>query len=162
MTEEHRCPHITVLHPCNRLGEFMAPSPAGDIYRCPKGHTFYLPRTVPPPPVPDPPTGPPAAPYDREDGRPEKYVAFRATEDGEAFWVRLTQDALGALQEGESRFSTRTFLARYRDEQKVRINDHFSPWFADDLVAAYPELLDIVERRARKKRGPETVAHGGA
>jgi len=54
----------------------------------------------------------------------------------------------------ETRFSPRGFLAHYRDSKKVRINNNFSPWFADMLVAEHPQLVDIVERRVRKAAGP--------
>ena len=104
--------------------------------------------------APPPPTGPEAEKYHHEDGRPERFVAFLDTPDGQAFWEAVEEAALEALRTGEERFSTRTFLARYRDDEKVRINDHFSPWFADELVARHPLLLDIIERRKRRKAGP--------
>lgn len=111
---------------------------------------------------PDPPTGPQAEAYTREEGRPEAFDRFMATEEGETFWWAIRTAALAALEEGEARFSARAFLSNYRHTRKVRINDHFSPWFADLLVATYPALLDIVERRERKKavRPPAaTTAH---
>ena len=45
-------------------------------------------------------------------------------------------------------------MAHYRDTKKVRLNNNFSPWFADLLVAKHPQLIDIVERRVRRKIGP--------
>ena len=71
----------------------------------------------------------------------------------EAFWASIQSAALRELGDG-GRFSTRTFTARYRDDMGVRINDHFTAWFADALVMTHPELLDIVERRKRTKAGP--------
>ena len=94
--------------------------------------------------APAPPTGPTADKYSREEGKPHAFIKF----------------ALDAFRRQEKRFSTRTFLARYRDDEKVRINDHFSPWFADQLVTNHPQLIDIIERRIRKKEGPPIQSNG--
>jgi hypothetical protein len=102
---------------------------------------------------PPPPTGPLADRYTREEGKPHAFIKFMESDDGPPFWRALQDTALDALGRQEKRFSTRTFLARYRDDEKVRINDHFSPWFADELVAKYPQLIDIIERRKRTKEG---------
>jgi hypothetical protein len=102
----------------------------------------------------EPPTGPAAKPYSREEGKPHAFIKFMESEDGPPFWQAVQDAALSALARQETRFSTRTFLARYRDDNKVRINDHFSPWLADDLVADHPQLIDIIERRVRRKEGP--------
>jgi hypothetical protein len=104
--------------------------------------------------APSPPTGPAAAVYRREDGRPSAFTAFMKSEDGTPFWRALEAAALDALARRETRFSPRGFLAHYRDSKKVRINNNFSPWFADMLVAEHPQLVDIVERRVRKAAGP--------
>lgn len=110
---------------------------------------------------PPPPTGPQAEPFSRLDGAPEAFLAFLETEDGQRFWSWLVAQAMGALSRGEKRFSTRTSVALFRAVEKVRINDHFSPWFADLLVQEHPELVDIIERRARKKRGPTSADGDG-
>ncbi len=118
-----------------------------NFWCCSRGHVFHH-------AAPAPPTGPTAESYDHEDGRPEKFVAFLATEDGRRFWDCIEDAALGAFQSGARRFSARTFLHKYREREKLRINDHFSPWFADELVSRHPALLEIIERRSRKKVGP--------
>ena len=33
----------------------------------------------------------------------------------------------------------------------VGISNDFTPWLADELVATYPQLLDIIQRKSRKK-----------
>ncbi len=104
--------------------------------------------------VPAPPTGPQVDDFGYDEGLPPAFARFLATEDGQAFWRAIQEAALAVFRRGETRFSPRGFLAHYRDTNKVRINNIFSPWFADMLVAAHPELLDIVERRKRKKPGP--------
>jgi len=106
--------------------------------------------------APPPPTGPKVEVFTATDGQPAAYLAWRGTEEGSAYWEQLVAEAHQAFAANELRFSTRTHLAYYRDQRHIRINDHFSPWLADDLVTAFPQLLDIVERRARKKAGPET------
>lgn len=107
--------------------------------------------------LPDPPTGPKADTFDDEEGQPHAYVEFRASERGQNFWRALEAAALSRLRSGEGRFSTRTFLSQYRDDFKFRINNIFSPWLADDLIVKHPALLDIIERRVRKKPGPDDV-----
>jgi len=103
---------------------------------------------------PPPPTGPLADSYSREEGKPHAFIKFMESEDGPVFWRALEDAALDAFKRQETRFSPRGFLAHYRDTKKVRINNNFSPWFADQLVAEHPQLLDLIERRVRKKEGP--------
>jgi hypothetical protein len=111
-----------------------------------------------PPPAPrcpetldmfEPPTGPKAKAYTREEGQVAAYYRWRDTDEGVEFVGAMTRAAFAALYV-KGRFSTRTFLCMYRDEHKLRINNNFSPWLADELVATHPELLDVVERRKRK------------
>jgi len=104
--------------------------------------------------APSPPTGPLAEAYSREEGKPPALAKFMESEDGPPFWRALQDAALDAFGREEKRFSPRGFLAHYRDTKKVRLNNNFSPWFADLLVAKHPQLIDIVERRVRRKIGP--------
>lgn len=104
--------------------------------------------------APSPPTGPLADPHTREEGKPLGFVKFMESDDGAPFWRALQDAALDAFRRQETRFSPRGFLAHYRDTKKVRLNNNFSPWFADMLVTEHPHLIDIVERRMRKKAGP--------
>lgn len=103
---------------------------------------------------PPPPTGPAAEVYSREEGKPDAFIKFTESEDGDPFWRALEAAALDAFARQETRFSPRGFLAHYRDTKKVRLNNNFSPWFADMLVTEHPELIDIIERRVRRKSGP--------
>jgi hypothetical protein len=104
--------------------------------------------------APPPPTGPAADPYSREDGKPPAFTKFMDSEDGPPFWRALQDAALDAFRRQEERFSPRGFLAHYRDTKKVRLNNNFSPWFADMLVTEHPQLIDVIERRKRTKEGP--------
>ncbi len=100
---------------------------------------------------PNPPTGPEAVVPSKEDGRYPAYIEWLDSDEGRAFWHALNTAARAAYKAGESRFSTRTYVARYRDDNKVKINDHYTAWLADDLATEHPDLLDIIERRVRKK-----------
>jgi hypothetical protein len=101
--------------------------------------------------ISSPPTGPPAEPYSKEEGASDAFTAFQRSDAGVQFWDALFTAASHALDTGEERFSPRTFVALYRDEHKVRINDHYSAWYADSLIVADPRLESIVERRKRTK-----------
>jgi hypothetical protein len=104
--------------------------------------------------APPPPTGPLAEVYSREDGKPPAFIKFMDSADGPPFWRALQDAALDTFGRQEERFSPRGFLAHYRDTKKVRLNNNFSPWFADMLVTEHPQLIDIIERRKRTKEGP--------
>ena len=104
--------------------------------------------------LPLPPSGPQAERYSVEEGLPSALTAFMEGEDGPPFWRALEAAALDALARQETRFSPRGFLVHYRDTKRVRINNNFSPWFADLLLMEHPQLVGIVERRVRKAAGP--------
>lgn len=101
--------------------------------------------------LPAPPSGPAAEPYVKEDGDAEAFDVFWESAEGAEFWVALCLAARTALDTGDLRFSTRTFLARYRDDNHVRVNNDFSPKFADLLIVDDPRLEAILERRKRTK-----------
>jgi|TARA_R100001143_G_scaffold12132_1_gene13516 hypothetical protein len=101
--------------------------------------------------APAPPTGPTVDDYKRKDGKLERFIDFLSTEEGRRYWSILESSALRALNIGQKRFSTRTFVERYRAQTKTRLNNDFSVWSADLLVDRHPDLLDIIERRKRKR-----------
>ncbi|MCH8227932.1 MAG: hypothetical protein IIC63_05915 [Proteobacteria bacterium] len=102
---------------------------------------------------PPPPTGPEAKPYEREDNRPEAFAGFVETKDGKAFMYYASVAARTALKRGERRFSVLGYIHEYRALHRVKIDNTFAPWVADTLVGKHPELLSIIERRARKTAG---------
>jgi hypothetical protein len=122
------------LEPC-RCSE-----PAGHFanHRCLWCHQTFTPA---------PPTGPAAEIPNRAAGSYGAYLEWRDTDVGQRFF----NEARAAALEADGRFSPRSFLAWFRDEYKVRVNDHFSPYLADELITACPELEAIIERRKRKK-----------
>ena len=113
-----------------------SPPPTGDSY------------------VPAPPSGPAADPYHHFDSRPEKFVKFFLSKEGQGLFAQLRSAALDALRSGEKRFSVRAWVDS--DAHKKRVNNSFCPWLADELVIDRPELLDIIERRVRKRQGPRS------
>lgn len=100
--------------------------------------------------VPPPPTGPPADIPTEREGDYIAYRTWRATDDGKRAWTWIKNRALEAVHRGEKRVSPRTLVGACRDALRVKINDHFSPWIADDLVHDWPVLRDVIERRKRK------------
>ena len=103
--------------------------------------------------APGPPTGPLADIYSHGDNKPEKFVAFLGTNVGVAFMRSAAGAAISALECGDKRFSVLGYIHEYRALNKVRINNTYAPWVADELVKRHPSLLDIIERRKRKVVG---------
>ena len=103
---------------------------------------------------PPPPTGPLADPYYSPDNRPEKFIAFIESDDGKTFMARAAGAALAALRQGDARFSVLGYIHTYRAVHNERVNNTFAPWVADELVARHPRLVDLIERRKRRKEGP--------
>lgn len=107
--------------------------------------------------LPSPPTGPEAEPYGRDNGSSSRFAAFIETGKGAAFMSRVASAALSGLSRGDRRFSVFSYIGQYRALHKVRITNNFAPLVADELVRRHPQLLDIIERRARKKAGAVNV-----
>ena len=63
---------------------------------------------------------------------------------------RVTVAAQEAVMRGDKRFSVLGYIHAYRVLYRVRINNTYAPWVADELVREHPELLEIIERRKRK------------
>ena len=129
----------------------------GGYWECTAGH--IVPDTGPevamPVTVPEPPTGPAAEPYAEPEGLPPAFVEFMDTNDGQLFFEKLAQKAMGKLLLGVPRFSVRGFVYEWREARGGRVNNTWTPWLADALLVRHPELEAIVERRARKKPGPD-------
>jgi len=107
----------------------------------------------------EPPTGPEAEPYTEGDGRPEKFVKWVQTGEGVQFMLTAIKRARLAMGTDE-RFSVLGYVHAYRALKKVRINNTFAPWIADELVKRDPRLLDTIERRKRRKVGPDQPGLG--
>ena len=104
--------------------------------------------------VPDPPAGPEAEAYTAEDGKPEAFLAFMATDDGREMFTWLALDAHRARVRGDKRYSVLGSLHVYRATTHRRVNNSYAPWLSDELVSRYPALGEIIERRQRRKPGP--------
>tara|TARA_R110000824_G_scaffold7001_4_gene32119 strand:+ start:695 stop:1123 length:429 start_codon:yes stop_codon:yes gene_type:complete len=101
--------------------------------------------------APDPPTGPTATEYTRDDGTWDRFLAFRYSDEGGKYYRFILDRAYDALDQQKGRFSVRTWTAFYRDEHNVGITNDFTPWIADELVQQEPLLLDIIQRKKRSK-----------
>ena len=98
----------------------------------------------------EPPTGPAAERYSKDDNRPARFDAFLCTQEGQTFIGRAGRAALGAFDAGVLRFSVLGYIHAYRLNHKLRLNNTWAPWIADELVMRHPPLEDIIERRKRK------------
>ncbi len=65
----------------------------------------------------------------------------------------VVAQALDALAHGEKRFSVREAIEVARAKTRLSINNNVAPLVSDSLVADYPALAKIIERRARGQRG---------
>ena len=103
--------------------------------------------------VPSPPSGPQTdvRKFTREAGTHRAYVWWRTeTEEGRRVFAYVERCALTEAARGETRISIRTLAEQARMRLKIEMNDHYSPWMADDLLARHPHLIDLVERRRRR------------
>lgn len=105
-------------------------------------------------PLPEQPTGPESEGYTKEDGTAEKFVLFKMSESGKLFIDTLHAMAEVALLRGEERFSVLTAMGVARGKTKLRANNSFAPWIADELCERDPRLLDIIQRKTRRKAAP--------
>lgn len=100
---------------------------------------------------PAPPTGPEGRVPTEHEGRRAAYLQWRKSLDGASAWAWITDRARGLLASGSTRISAKALVEDCRAALKVEINNTWTAWIADDLVAAHPALLEVVERRRRRK-----------
>lgn len=106
-------------------------------------------------PPPEPPSGPQRDPrrYTGLAGSWRGYELWKATEEGRRAFAYIERAALDQAARGEARVSPRTLVAQVRERLKLEVNDHYSAWIADDLVARHPAaLLSVIERRKRRRQ----------
>ena len=101
--------------------------------------------------LPAPPTGPAVETPTRDQNRYAAYLEWRQTRDGACAWVWIKDRALGLLRAGTTRLSAKTLVEECRQELKVELNNTWTCWLADDLVRWDPRLLNLIERRRRRK-----------
>lgn len=97
-----------------------------------------------------PPSGPAATIPSPKSGTRAAYWVWRKTDDGVMVWRWILERVNAAFMAGEKRASPRTLVADCREALRVKVNDHFSAFVADELVERYPELKPIIERRKRR------------
>jgi hypothetical protein len=101
---------------------------------------------------PAPPTGPLADVPTREQNKFAAYVEWRGSLRGATAWRWLQDRALGLLRSGVRRISVNALVEEGRRGLGVAINNTWRAWIADDLVRWDPRLLNLIERRRRRKR----------
>jgi hypothetical protein len=76
-------------------------------------------------------------------------------------WREIASRALGAVERaGERRISTKRLVEEVRARLKVKVNNSWTSFIADELVQRYPPLDAVIERRARKS-GERVYIVGG-
>lgn len=98
---------------------------------------------------PPPPTGPRATAHGANTRW--AYRDWRASADGQRLFAWVEEDVLARFIAGERRISIRIVCGEARDALHVPLNDRYCPWIADDLIAQHRELLDVIERRRRRR-----------
>jgi len=102
--------------------------------------------------LPSPPTGPAVETPTREQNRYVAYLEWRGTRDGSCVWAYLKARVRELLlHKPDPRISVKGLVEACRAELKVEINNTYTAWLADDLVRWDPRLLNLIERRRRRK-----------
>src|SRR5688572_33324866 len=97
------------------------------------------------------PSGPSTTPPPRQANTFAAYCAWKRSEEGgKAFGWMLTR-ARERLAERETRIGMKALVERCREDLKTDINNTWTAWLADDLVAADDRLAPLIERRTRRK-----------
>ena len=105
----------------------------------------------------EPPTGPEAEEFTHEDGMPERYVAWRETEEGERCLRWMAHSAYQLINDGAKRVSVNYLSDLVRVELKIRHCNTWRPWMATDVVKRWPDLLPYIQRKKRKSPEPDPV-----
>jgi hypothetical protein len=79
------------------------------------------------------------------------YCAWKRSDDGGRAMGWMLTRAREQLAAGEQRIGMKALTERCREMLKVALNNAWTAWLADDLVAADPRLLPLIERRVRRK-----------
>lgn len=102
--------------------------------------------------LPAPPTGPAVETPTREQNRYAAYVEWRQSREGACAWVSIKDRVRELLlHKAEPRISVKGLVEQCRAEMTVKINNTYTAWIADDLVRWDPRLLNLIERRKRRK-----------
>lgn len=101
--------------------------------------------------APPPPTGPEIDVPGTDANRYTAYRGWLQTEDGRHVWGLFVAAITRAIARNETRWSPRDFASGLRADLKIKINNTYTAWLADDMIALFPEAEAIIERRKRKK-----------
>jgi hypothetical protein len=101
---------------------------------------------------PPPPTGPQTPDNSARAGSRDAYMAWRYTADGLRVWLFVLERARAMLRSGAKRISTKALVETARGELKLKINNTYTAYLADDLLTVDPAFEKVIERRQRKGR----------
>jgi hypothetical protein len=82
---------------------------------------------------------------------PTVYRAWRGSYGGRLVWDYVLAQAQQLLRTGELRVSVNALVEQARAKFHVDVNNTYRAWLADDLVREEPRLVNVIERRQRKK-----------
>lgn len=106
---------------------------------------------------PSPPTGPDARPFSRADKAPDAYVKWRESDEGLRALHWMLRVAQAKYDQGERRIGVNYLSDLLRDKMKVRHANDWRPWIANDLVVLDPRLVDVIQRKTRRKPEPDPI-----
>ena len=99
------------------------------------------------------PSGPPSDPPSQPTGTRECYLAWRATEEGGRAWGAIRAYAAELMAQQPRRVSTKHIVETIRLRLHVKINNSWTCFIADDLIAWQPAFRDVIDRRVRRVQG---------
>ena len=82
------------------------------------------------------------------------YLAWRATEEGGRAWDAIRHYATELMVQQPLRLSTKHIVETIRLRLRIKINNSWTCFVADDLIVWQPAFGDVIERRVRRARRP--------
>ena len=101
--------------------------------------------------APEPPTGPQTPPRTKAMNRYGAYQLWKRSEEGGRAFGWMLVSARRQLAAGARRISTKALVEACRATLRCDLNNSYTSWLADDLLAVEPLLESVIERRVRKK-----------
>ncbi len=98
---------------------------------------------------------PPSGPKTKVPGKAANTIAayreWRKTTEGASVWEAFQVSALRQQNDGATRLGGKAIAEMVRVLLKVKLNNTYVSWLVDDLIARYPSMAWLFERRPRRK-----------